>query len=546
MPVRRHDIWSTPDMQVALVDAVSFLTEDEIRFSFSEKPASPPRQYPLLDDKTATPFPASEIILFSGGLDSLAGAMDRLSTTNDRIVLVTREGRTKETPRPKLLGRHLSRQFSGRVLHASFKATRRWGRGPERTQRSRSLLFTALGYVHARVFGAPRISFYENGIISHNLPISPQVVGTMATRTTHPAALRKLGRVLDLLADATGRPRIELANPFRWLTKTEVVERLKAAGGAELISKAVSCTSLHGRSRDVTHCGACSQCLDRRFAVFAAGVDAHDPAGSYQTDVFVGDRDGVRSLTMALDWCSSSLEMADLSLAAFASKFGQELARIAGGYPQLTAAEVVATAHDLHARQGRSAMAALRRALETYSAAVIAGTLSATSLLRMMLAKRLDLPEPTTRAFMRVDKGGVLSSADDDNAHLHLVAAKGLLPLQVSFGFGPRGLTVDVHLLTTLTGPKAALVHRLRTPFDEDRAAGVLRDHYRFTPAGGLHPQGKEAAKMCVARIRGELSDAYLAIAGMTPDRDLLVENKKQHGYRLDPTINVVTPRGDP
>jgi hypothetical protein len=105
---------------------------------------------------------------------------------------------------------------------------------------------------------------------------------------------------------------------------------------------------------------------------------------------------------------------------------------------------------------------------------------------------------------------------------------------------------VDVHLLTTLIGPKAALVHLLKTPFDEDRAAKALREQYRFTPVGGLHPQGKEAAKMCVARIRGELSEAYLAIAGVTADRDLLVQNKRQHGYRLDPTINVVTPDVDP
>ena len=95
VPVVRHDIWSSPHMQAALADAVSFLTDDEVVFEFSAKPEVPPRQYPLLDDTTATPFPASEIILFSGGLDSLSGAMHRLTTSEDRVVLVTREGRTK-------------------------------------------------------------------------------------------------------------------------------------------------------------------------------------------------------------------------------------------------------------------------------------------------------------------------------------------------------------------------------------------------------------------------------------------------------------------
>ncbi len=41
-----------------------------------------------------------------------------------------------------------------------------------------------------------RPPLYENGIISHNLPISGQVVGTMATRTTHPLSLLLLERFL--------------------------------------------------------------------------------------------------------------------------------------------------------------------------------------------------------------------------------------------------------------------------------------------------------------------------------------------------------------
>lgn len=545
IPVIRQDIWSMPEMNEALIDAVSFLTGDEVRFSFTKKPGASGRQYPLLDDNTATPFPASEVILFSGGLDSLAGAMDRLANSADRVVLVSREGRTKETPRQKMLGRHLSRQFSGRVLHARFKAARRWGRGSDRTQRSRSLLFAALGYVHARVFGAPKISFYENGIISHNLPISPQIIGTMATRTTHPAALSKLARILDVLADATGQSRIELANPFRWLTKTEVVERLDAAGGAQLISRAVSCTSLHGRSREVTHCGACSQCLDRRFAVFAAGLEEHDPASAYQTDVFVGGRDTDRSRTMALDWSSHSLEMVDLSLPAFASRHAQDLVRIAGGYPDLTAAEVAGAAHALHARHGRSSMMALQRAVEKHSAAVVARGLPATSLLRMVLADRLTLQDTMLRPTFRSDKDRTRQSPEEDAGSSPSRDSGSIFPLQVSFEVSAHGQIVDVHSLCTLRGPKADLVHVLKAPFDLDRADQLLLEDYRYSPAGRLHPKGKNAAKMCVTRIRGDLEEAYVAIAGESADRELLVENKPQHGYRLDPTINIVKPGGD-
>ncbi len=74
----------------------------------------------------------------------------------------------------------------------------------------------------------------------------------------------------------------------------------------------------------------------------------------------------------------------------------------------------------------------------------------------------------------------------------------------------------------------------------------MLREHYRFTPAGSLHPEGKNAAKTCINRIRRHLAAMYLAITGVRADRDLLIETKPQHGYRLDPTINVVTSARDP
>ena len=96
--------------------------------------------------------------------------------------------------------------------------------------------------------------------------------------------------------------------------------------------------------------------------------------------------------------------------------------------------------------------------------------------------------------------------------------------------------------LATLVGVQANLVHCLKIPFDEDRAAGRRLEAYRYTPAGRAHPEGKGAAKRCVNRVRAFLDEAYIAIEGCAPDRELLVETKKGSGYRLDPTINVVLP----
>ena len=73
----------------------------------------------------------------------------------------------------------------------------------------------ALAAVVARSFGLRRIRFYENGVVSMNLPISEQAIGGRATRTTHPQVLNGYAALFRLLTDGA----FEVENPFLWLTK---------------------------------------------------------------------------------------------------------------------------------------------------------------------------------------------------------------------------------------------------------------------------------------------------------------------------------------
>lgn len=130
-------------------------------------------------------------------MDSLAGALQVLATTDRKVVLVTHRSAQKAITRQVRLGKELTELYPGRVLHLHVRATNIGSQARERTQRSRSFLFAGLGFVVARLFGASLLSFYENGVVSHQLPISPQVIGTMATRTTHPQSLRLMGDLLE-------------------------------------------------------------------------------------------------------------------------------------------------------------------------------------------------------------------------------------------------------------------------------------------------------------------------------------------------------------
>jgi hypothetical protein len=152
----------------------------------------------------------------------------------------------------------------------------------EYTQRSRSFLYVSIGAAIARMLQIDRVRFYENGIISMNLPIAAQVVGGKATRTTHPRVIAGFTQLLRLVADGP----FEVETPFVWKTKAEVVQLIAQAGCQDMIADSVSCTHTWELSTTHPHCGMCSQCLDRRFAVIAANVEAHDPLAGYLVDVF--------------------------------------------------------------------------------------------------------------------------------------------------------------------------------------------------------------------------------------------------------------------
>jgi len=49
----------------------------------------------------------------------------------------------------------------------------------------------------------------------------------------------------------------------------------------------VSCARIREMTVPQTHCGVCSQCVDRRFAVLAARLEAHDPETLYKLDLLL-------------------------------------------------------------------------------------------------------------------------------------------------------------------------------------------------------------------------------------------------------------------
>ena len=538
IPVSDPDYWSESARIGALADAVSFLTDDDVSFTFSPRGDSSPRQQFLAFDPSANAFAADEVILFSGGLDSFSGALEALSTTSGRVALVSHRSAQKVIPRQDYLAKYLMKRFPGRVLHIPVRATRVGKEASESTQRSRSLLFAALGQVIAQMLGAQHVSFYENGIVSHNLPISPQVIGTMATRTTHPLSLTKLNALMGVI----GSNAVATRNPFQWLTKTEVVSKIAEYGAETCIKEAVSCTSVRDQDTLHTHCGACSQCLDRRFAVLAAGLEGHEYDVMYQTDVLIGPRLTDRSRTIALDWTSHAVRMHDLSLRDFMANYAMEIARIIRGQPDQPSLDTVHRAYAMHRRHSGSVINGIETAISANAGAIARKTLPFTSLIAMhsggggkavlMLAEKPECkPELIVIASEVVDED--FGRADGVDA-----------PLEVAFFFEGTRQVLVVRGLGRVHGRPAEVANALKMVYEADRLAGLARSNHSYSSAGVLSQEmgtSKSAVAKYVDRCRGSLADYYLAINGLLPRHPLLIETKKPNGYRLDPDIRVIS-----
>lgn len=538
IPVRLPDLWSRPDVTEALTEAVTFLTDDDVSFRFVQSQETSPPQGYLDFDSSADAFTADEVILFSGGLDSFAGALEALSTRDGRVALVTHRSAPKVIPRQERLARYLAERFPGRVLHVQVNATRVGAEASESTQRSRSLLFASLSQVVARMFGANQVSFYENGVVSQNLPISPQVIGTMATRTTHPLALHRLGNLMDLL----GVGSVPIRNPFEWLTKTDVVDRIARHGGADMIKAAVSCTSVRDQDTLHTHCGSCSQCLDRRFAILPAGLKAHDPSEMYRTDVLTGARETDLSRTMAVDWSRHALRLSTADPRAFLNSFGQELFRIMAGHPDKPRSDTLRMCLDLQKRHAGFVVDVLKRSVVDQADALSRQSLHSTSLLVLHVGggTALVLPEDPRKSQGPLQKKTTAPSETD-------TVPDADRPLEVSFTREGTSAVVIVRDLCRVVGRPADVAHVLKGPFDEDRAAGLPRNAHRYCRNGDIAKQigqGKASVAKNVDRCRQAIEDAFELVHGRPPGKDLLIETHKGKGYRLDPDLRVITPDG--
>ncbi len=219
----------------------------------------------------------NSVLMFSGGLDSFAGAA-RLLQSEPKTTLVSHVTRNRPVKVAQTeLATSIEREFPGKSKHLQIRVSLRnlpffpfpSDDDREDTQRARSFLFTSLSSIAARLTRTERIVVMaENGQFAIHLPLTEARAGAFSTHTAHPkflALMQQIVRVLFACKDIT------ITNPFLYVTKGEVVGSIPNALRGDA-TKSVSCWRASRVPTKYSHCGECVPCICRRVAMEGNGI----------------------------------------------------------------------------------------------------------------------------------------------------------------------------------------------------------------------------------------------------------------------------------
>ena len=371
IPVREPSHWRSAAVRDTLQDTLTFLTDDDWEFDFKKNSAPAPatRYFHFVSNKGSSAS-LDGVQLFSGGLDSFGGAVREVLRSARRIALVSHVSTEKVGKPQRDLVEHLRRVAppgTPSPLHIQVKLSKGKSLGREETQRSRSFVFAAFAAIVAHTCGLDRIRIFENGIVSFNLPTSMQVIGGRASRTTHPRSLELLSQFLSVALKSP----MTIENPFIWRTKAEILQEIKTAGYAKLCKHTISCAHTMNRTLQHSHCGRCSQCVDRRFVMRAAGYDdAEEPPEMYSSSLTsaLSDQRDVTTLERYIGTALGIRRLPDTT--AFLAEFG-EVARTLKSFGMPTG-RVLEHVFELHKRHADQVVGAVQSFIQSESSAIAA------------------------------------------------------------------------------------------------------------------------------------------------------------------------------
>lgn len=255
-----------------------FLTGDFWSLTFKDGgvslPAEQDREFNLF---RSAEFNENCVCLLSGGVDSLAGAID-LVTKDHRPIFVSQVVRgdadTQRTYAKRIRPESHHFQWNHNIHLPDDES--------EGSTRGRSIIFFAFAALAASAIetqpgSSANIYVPENGFISLNIPLNSGRMGSLSTKTTHPVYLKGIQSIWNEVGI-----NMNLIMPYQFKTKGEVLAACKNQQLLkELVFRSVSCGKY--RVYKMQHCGRCVPCLVRR-AAFQRWGEVDQTSGGYYSD----------------------------------------------------------------------------------------------------------------------------------------------------------------------------------------------------------------------------------------------------------------------
>ncbi|MEO1406877.1 MAG: 7-cyano-7-deazaguanine synthase, partial [Pseudomonadota bacterium] len=513
MSVRDIGTWLQPDLRQWLEDLLFFLSDDRFEFEFVERDHEPGQRERFFRFDADSAWKPDRVLMFSGGLDSFAGALEEIFDHRHKVALVSHFSATKLAPVQRDLATAIRRKLGPEACtHYTIKVHIPGKKVVEGTHRTRSFLFAVLGAIVADLFELKRVSFHENGVVSLNLPPVANVVGARATRTTHPKSLALFSKLVGMVF----RQGMRIDNPFFWKTKTEVIETIGRLGFEEHIRNTHSCADVHNRSKQYIHCGRCSQCIDRRFAMLAAGVQGFDPAEAYNIDLMTGERTKATDREIALSYVRNARFFEMATSTSLVKEFPAVVDAISHlGEPAATALKKI---NGLLQRHGAAVSRVMRRELEA--------------------DRGFDMPWSTLPRLYAEDEAARLKGLAAEVTPAVSSAAEN----KVLLAFNKPNRTATIaelvnirmgathNLLWALAEKHLGASGRGLDPLDYPATSvQELTEFLGYTEEGNVRQQ--------VKRSRAELSGKFESAGLDTEIGRNVIENVPGHGYRLNPDL---------
>src|SRR5207249_120914 len=185
-----------------------------------------------------------------------------------------------------------------------------------------------------------------------------------------------------------------VATPFLWKTKADVVAALANANGSALVPSGVSCSRTFLSIGSASHCGECSQCIDRRFASYAAGVDELDDSVPYAVGFINKPLSNDEARTTLVDYMRQAHEFATWNPDYFTTELFSSISEMidyVGASNEEEACNRIAELCRRHGKQVMNAIAKMREKHDKLETKIAKGSLLS------LVAEREYLKPPVLR-----------------------------------------------------------------------------------------------------------------------------------------------------